>query len=131
MVSTAENQQRFAFGQALNLAIMKDKPENIENIFEFPNQLPSQELFETLLSNDRVLIKRIISTGQVTPAGEWYDQEQNEWLIVLQGSGELSYEDNSRIKLKTGDYLLIPAHLKHRVEYTSTEPPCIWLTVFF
>ena len=131
MVSTAENQQRFAFGQALNLAIMKDKPENIENIFEFPNQLPSQELFETLLNHDQVLIKRIISTGQVTPEGEWYDQEQNEWLIVLQGSGELSYEDNSRIKLITGDYLLIPAHLKHRVEYTSTEPPCIWLTVFF
>ena len=131
MVSTAENQQRFAFGQALNLVIMKDKPENIENIFEFPNQLPSQELFETLLNHDQVLIKRIISTGQVTPAGEWYDQEQNEWLIVLQGSGELSYEDNSRIKLKTGDYLLIPAHLKHRVEYTSTEPACIWLTIFF
>ena len=131
MVSTAENQQRFAFGQALNLAIMKDKPENIENIFEFPNQLPSQELFETLLNHDQVLIKRIISTGQVTPEGEWYDQEQNEWLIVLQGSGELSYEDNSRIKLKTGDYLLIPAHLKHRVEYTSTEPACIWLTIFF
>ena len=131
MVSTAENQQRFAFGQALNLAIMKDKPENIENIFEFPNQLPSQELFETLLNHDQVLIKRIISTGQVTPEGEWYDQEQNEWLIVLQGSGELSYEDNSRIKLITGDYLLIPAHLKHRVEYTSTEPACIWLTIFF
>lgn len=131
MVSTAGNQQRFAFGQALNLAIMKDKTENIENIFEFPNQLPSEELFETLLDHDQIAIKRIISTGQVTPAGEWYDQKQNEWLIVLQGSGELSYEDNSRINLKTGDYLLIPAHQKHRVEYTSTEPPCIWLTVFF
>jgi cupin 2 domain-containing protein len=103
----------------------------IENIFEFPNQLPAEELFETLLNHDQVVIKRIISTGQVTPAGEWYDQEQHEWLIVVQGSAELSYEDNSRIKLTTGDYLLIPAHQKHRVEYTSTEPPCIWLTVFF
>ncbi|PSB09944.1 cupin [Pleurocapsa sp. CCALA 161] len=103
----------------------------MENIFKFCAQLPAKELFETLWSNDQISIKRIISTGQITPAGEWYDQEQNEWLIVLQGSGELSYEDNSRIKLTTGDYLLIPAHLKHRVEYTSTEPPCIWLTVFF
>ncbi|NJL52782.1 MAG: cupin domain-containing protein [Hydrococcus sp. SU_1_0] len=103
----------------------------MENIFELPKQLPTAELFETLLNHDQITIKRIISTGQVTPVGEWYDQEQNEWLIVLQGEAELSYEDNSRIKLTTGDYLLIPAQQKHRVEYTSTEPPCIWLTVFF
>jgi cupin 2 domain-containing protein len=107
---------------------MKDQR---ENIFKLPEQLPPAELFETLWHNDQISIKRIISTGQVTPAGEWYDQEQNEWLIVLQGSAELSYEDNSRIKLIKGDYLLIPAHQKHRVEYTSTAPPCIWLTVFF
>ena len=103
----------------------------IENIFQLPNSLASTESIEKLLEKDSVLIERIISTGQVTPPGEWYDQEQNEWLIVLQGEGELSYKDNSRIKLTTGDYLLIPAHQKHRVEYTSTEPPCIWLTVFF
>jgi cupin 2 domain-containing protein len=110
---------------------MEAMKDHIENIFEFPDQLPPEELLETLLNHDQITIERIISTGQVTPPGEWYDQEQNEWLIVLQGSGELSYEDNSRIKLTTGDYLLIPAHQKHRVEYTSTEPPCIWLTVFF
>lgn len=107
----------------------------IKNIFELPEQLPGEELFETLFEtswhNDQISFKRIISTGQTTPEGEWYDQEQNEWLIVLQGSGELSYEDNSRIKLTTGDYLYIPAHQKHRVEYTSTEPPCIWLALFF
>ena len=102
----------------------------IANIFNLP-KLPPQELVETLLKSEDVLIERIVSTGQVTPPGEWYDQEQNEWLIVLQGEGELSYKDNSRIKLTTGDYLLIPAHQKHRVEYTSTKPPCIWLTVFF
>jgi cupin 2 domain-containing protein len=110
---------------------MEAMKNQIENIFELPEQLPTAELFETLWHNDQISIKRIISTGQVTPAGEWYDQEQNEWLIVLQGSGELSYEDNSRIKLNTGDYLLIPAHQKHRVEYTSMKPPCVWLTVFF
>jgi cupin 2 domain-containing protein len=103
----------------------------IKNIFELPEQLPPAELFETLWHDHQISLKRIISTGQITPAGEWYDQEQNEWLIVLQGSAELSYEDDSRIKLTTGNYLLIPTHQKHRVEYTSSEPPCIWLTVFF
>ena len=103
----------------------------ISNVFKLPQQLPQEELFEALLDNDQVLIERIVSTGQVTPEGKWYDQEKNEWLIILQGKGELGYEDGSRIKLTTGDYLFIPAHQKHRVEYTSTEPPCIWLTIFF
>jgi cupin 2 domain-containing protein len=103
----------------------------VRNIFKLPNKLPPVELLETLLDNDRVLIEKITSTGQVTPEGEWYDQDKDEWLILLQGKGELSYEDGSRIKLTSGDYLLIPAYHKHRVEYTSTEPPCIWLTIFF
>lgn len=102
----------------------------VKNIFKLPDELPPKELFETLLDN-KILIEKIISTGQVTPKGEWYDQDRDEWLIVLQGEGELSYEDGSRIKLTTGDYLFIFAHQKHRVEYTSTEPPCIWLTIFF
>lgn len=105
--------------------------DEVNNIFELPTQLPSQELFEALLDNDKILIERIVSTGQVTPPGKWYDQERDEWLVVLQGEGELSYEDGSRIKLTVGDYLYIQAHQKHRVEYTSTEPPCIWLTIFF
>ena len=107
---------------------MKDE---ISNIFELPAQLPQEELFEALFDNNKILIERIVSTGQVTPPGKWYDQEQDEWLIVLQGEGELSYENGSRIKLCKGDYLLIKAHQKHRVEYTSFEPPCIWLTIFF
>jgi cupin 2 domain-containing protein len=99
------------------------------NIFQLPSQLPSAELFESLLKNDRVLIERIISTGQTTPAGEYYDQDWDEWVILLQGEAELSYEDNSRIKLVAGDYVFIPAHQKHRVDYTSITPPCIWLAV--
>lgn len=102
-----------------------------ENIFELPEQLPSEELFETLLEHEKILIEKVVSSGQVTPTGDWYDQDRDEWLIVLQGEGELSYEDGSRIKLNKGDYQFIPARQKHRVEYTSTEPPCIWLTLFF
>lgn len=109
---------------------MNNQPK-IANIFDLPAELPTAELFETLVNNDKVLIEKVVSSGQITPPDDWYDQEKAEWLIVLQGEGELSYEDGSRIKLTSGDYLYIPAHKRHRVEYTSTEPPCIWLTIFF
>ncbi len=99
------------------------------NIFNLPASLPDEELFETLLKSENVLIERIISTGQTTPPGEWYDQEKDEWVILLQGKAELSYADGSKIKLSAGDYVFIPAHQKHRVEYTSSEPSCIWLAV--
>jgi len=101
----------------------------MSNIFKLPSPLPSSELFESLFLTEKVLIERIISTGQTTPPGEWYNQETDEWVILLQGKAELSYEDGEKIFLQAGEYLLIPAHVKHRVEYTSHEPPCIWLAV--
>ena len=101
------------------------------NIFNLPTQLPNTELLETLLRQENVVIERIVSKGQTTPSGKWYDQDRNEWVILLQGKAELSYVDNSRIKLTKGDYLYIPAHQKHRVEYTSIDPVCIWLAIHF
>ena len=100
-----------------------------KNIFQLPTPLPNRELIEAIASTDNMAIERIISTGQTTPAGQWYDQERDEWVILLQGEAILSYEDNSRIELVAGDYILILAHQKHRVEYTSVEPPCIWLAI--
>ncbi|MBW4651429.1 MAG: cupin domain-containing protein [Kastovskya adunca ATA6-11-RM4] len=99
------------------------------NIFHLPTELSAEELFEPLVSGEAVLIERIISTGQTTPEGEWYDQERYEWVILLQGEAKLTYLDGSSISLQAGDYVLIPAHQKHRVEHTSAEPPCIWLAV--
>lgn len=99
------------------------------NIFELPLSLPNQELFEPLVSGNNILIERIISTGQTTPPGEWYDQNRDEWVILLQGEASLAYADGSKKKLTPGDYIFIPAHQRHRVEYTSYEPPCIWLAV--
>lgn len=101
----------------------------MNNIFNLPPSLPNEELFESIVVNDSILIEKIISTGQTTPSGEWYDSDRDEWVILLQRKAILSYEDGSQIKLKAGDYLFIPAHQKHRVEYTSTSPPCIWLAV--
>ncbi|MGF1540531.1 MAG: cupin domain-containing protein [Pleurocapsa sp.] len=103
----------------------------MNNIFNLPTQLPPTELFETLLSQKNIVIERIVSQGQISPPGKWYNQEKHEWVILLQGEAELSYADNSRIKLTKGDYLYIPAHQKHRVEYTTIEPVCIWLAINF
>ena len=101
----------------------------MQNIYELPQVLDHLEKFEQIVSGNNIQIERIISTGQTTPLGQWYDQELDEWGILLQGESELSYADDTRIKLKAGDYLLIPAHTKHRVEYTSIDPACIWLAV--
>ena len=99
------------------------------NIYKLPQEVSQLEKFEQIVSGKNIQIERIVSTGQTTTSGQWYDQELDEWVILLQGEAELSYVDNTKIKLKTGDYLLIPAHTKHRVEYTSIEPACIWLAV--
>ncbi len=101
------------------------------NIFQIPSQIPEQELFETLLNTKDILIERIISTGQTTPPGEWYDQETDEWVILLQGKAQLSYENGRTVDLLPGDYLLLKAHEKHRVEATSNNPVCIWLAIHF
>lgn len=101
----------------------------MNNIFQLPESLLDQELFEPLIETDQLLIERIISTGQTTPEGEWYDQMRDEWVLLLQGEAQLMYEDGRTIDLKAGDYLLIPARQRHRVSYTSSNPACIWLTI--
>ena len=101
------------------------------NLFTLPEPLPSEETFETLINSSGVHIERIISTGQTTPADQWYDQSEDEWVVLLQGDAVLSYEDGSSLPLTVGDYVLIPAHTRHRVAYTSQSPPCIWLAIHF
>ena len=101
----------------------------LTNIFNLPANLPEVEVFEAIISSPNILIERIISTGQTTPEGEWYNQEKDEWVILLQGQANLVYKDGSSIQLQTGDYILIPAHCQHRVNYTSINPPCIWLAI--
>ncbi|MBD1825835.1 cupin domain-containing protein [Cyanobacteria bacterium FACHB-DQ100] len=101
----------------------------IGNIFEIGERSLDRELFEPLIETDQLLVERIISTGQTTPEGEWYDQPRDEWVLLLQGEAQLMYEDGRTIDLKAGNYLLIPAHQKHRVSYTSNNPACIWLAI--
>jgi cupin 2 domain-containing protein len=76
-----------------------------------------------------VLVERIVSTGQASPPDRWYAQHRDEWVVLLQGEAELAYDDGSRLGLGPGDYVLISAGERHRVEWTREDPPCIWLAV--
>ena len=104
----------------------------MNNLFaNLHTEIPS-ELIESLLEKPGVRIERIVSHGQVTADGEWYDQEENEWVIVLRGRARLRLEgDEQTLEMGPGDYLDIPAHQRHRVEWTDTDEPTIWLAVFY
>lgn len=90
------------------------------------------ELFTKLLTGRSFKLERIVSTGHATPDGEWYDQDQAEWVAVLKGSASLRFENDPKLRtLREGDYLLIPPHARHRVEATDPYRPTVWLTVHF
>jgi cupin 2 domain-containing protein len=98
------------------------------NIFaDLPQHLP-KELVQTILTAAQVRIERIISHGHASAKGFWYDQDQHEWVIVLKGAARLQFEDKI-VEMGPGDYINIPAHRKHRVEWTTPDEPTIWLGV--
>ncbi len=108
----------------------------MKNIFKLPKavHLPLQEeFFETLLHMKDVRVERIISQGQCSPRGFWYDQEQDEWIVLLQGSAEITTKDEqgkeTLWRLEAGDHMLLKAHCKHRVEKTSSSPQAVWLAL--
>ena len=103
----------------------------MNNLFdEIPDSLPT-ELISVLTRNRFVRIERIVSLGHTSPETSWYDQEQHEWVLLVQGAATLLFEDGHSVDLRAGDYLLIPAHQKHRVAWTTPEAKTIWLAVFF
>lgn len=107
---------------------IEDVVADIKNIFdELPQQLP-KELVQILIQAADVRIERIISHGHASPADFWYDQPQNEWVIVLRGAARLQFED-AVIEMKPGDFVNIPAFNKHRVDWTTPDEPTVWLGV--
>ena len=98
------------------------------------NNIPDdlrQERFETLVTTGTVRIERIISKGHASPAGEWYDQERNEFVLVLKGAGRLQFEDGRVISMEAGDWLEIPAQARHRVIWTDETSETVWLAVHY
>jgi cupin 2 domain-containing protein len=102
------------------------------NIFEHVLRGAVDEEFTELLALNRVRIERIVSTGQASPPGFWYEQAWSEWVLLLSGSAGLLFEDEPIPRALTrGDYLLITAGKRHRVEWTDATEPTIWLAVHF
>ena len=114
----------------------EDKKIKHENLFTPVKKTP-EEFLEVLFKNNlnyldkdsAVRIERIVSQGHVSPEDFWYDQDEGEWVAVLQGEAELEFKDY-KIKLNSGDYIFIKPHELHRVIYTSSQPQCVWLAVF-
>ncbi len=98
---------------------------------ELPEHLP-EELFTTLLQTPHFRIERIVSQGHVSPTDFWYDQAEHEWVVVLKGAARLGFEgEQQSVEMRPGDFLHIPAHQKHRVEWTTPDEPTVWLAIFY
>ena len=104
----------------------------MRNLFaDLPTDVP-EEVVEVLTDNQHVRIERIVSTGYTSLDGFCYDQEEHEWVVVVKGEAKLLCEgDKEPIHMKPGDYVNIPAHRKHRVEWTTPAEPTVWLALFF
>ena len=93
---------------------------------------PPEELVDVLAETATVRIERIVSHGHSSPEGFWYDQDQPEWCLVLQGAARLVLQGrDTPLSLKRGDWVNIAAHQKHRVEWTSDTEPTVWLCVYY
>jgi len=108
----------------------------MKNLFaDIPENLPDNikdELFDTLVQTPCFRVERIVSRGHCSPPGFWYDQDENEWVILLKGSAGLRFEAQEGILvLNPGDYLHIDRRLRHRVEWTDPKQETVWLAVYY
>ena len=104
----------------------------MQNLFAaIPDDL-SRELFDTLLDTDSFRVERIVSHGHASPPGFWYDQDQAEWIVVLQGAARIRFATHDKpVEMQPADWINIDAHEKHRVEWTTPEGPTIWLAIHY
>lgn len=100
------------------------------NLFSFIPAVIPHEIVEILLETSDFRMERIVSHGHSSPTDFWYDQEQDEWVLLIKGAARLRFEDRV-LEMKPGDYINIPAHTKHRVDWTHPDEPTIWLVVFY
>jgi cupin 2 domain-containing protein len=101
----------------------------MDNIFENLSRQAADEELTNLLRRPGLRIERIVSTGQASPPGFWYDQPHDEWVILLKGAAGLAVEGEGKRKLKPGDYVFLPAHKRHRVTHTAADEPTVWLAL--
>jgi cupin 2 domain-containing protein len=99
----------------------------VKNIFVDYDQVPDGENFLTLFENRSVKIEKIVSHSHSSPAGFWYDQAEEEWVIVLRGAAALEFAGGEIVDMKEGDYVIIPRSVRHRVARTGKDT--VWLAV--
>lgn len=103
----------------------------MKNFFAVPDAVRtpgSNECFTPLLTGEHGLrVERIVSWGHVTPEDTWYDQDTDEWVLLVAGQARLAFADGREVSLAAGEELFLPRGLRHRVVYTST--PCLWLAI--
>ena len=110
---------------------MPPTPLQADNLLkDIPAELP-EELFRTLLATPSVRIERVLSRGQASPEGFWYDQDEAEWVVVLAGAARLRMEGDEPLGMTAGTFINIPAHRRHRVEWTHPTEVTVWLGVFY
>ena len=98
-----------------------------DNLFVPPAGTPGEETITTLIRHPAFTLEQIVSRGATSPDGFWYDQDRDEWVLLLRGEAELLFESGETIRLTAGDPLLIPAHCRHRLERTSADS--VWLAL--
>jgi cupin 2 domain-containing protein len=102
------------------------------NLFDAaPGGRPEAEEITALAEGAGARIERIVSHGQASPPGFWYDQDRPEWVTLLQGEAAVEFADGATVRLRPGDHLTIAAHARHRVAWTSSAPPAVWLAVHY
>lgn len=100
------------------------------NIFNDIKVDKTKEEFKEILKSENIRIERIVSNGQISEEDFWYDQDENEFVLILDGKAILEFEEKE-VVLQKGDCFDIKAHIKHRVKYTSKDKPTVWLAVFY
>ena len=105
----------------------------MDSIFAgLPRSTATDEQFSELLKRPGLRIERIVSTGQSSPEGFWYDQPEGEWVLLIQGAARLRFADEAKPRqLKAGDFVDIAPHRRHRIDWTTTEQPTIWLAIHY
>jgi cupin 2 domain-containing protein len=99
----------------------------VRNVFTDRLKRVDREEFSTLFENSSAKVERIVSHSHSSPPGFWYDQDWDEWVVIMRGSATLEFEDNELVELKEGDCMTIAKHVKHRVARTSAQT--VWLAV--
>src|SRR5581483_5622820 len=100
------------------------------NIFSFLPGVSAEEIADTILCAADVRIERILSRGHASPEGFWYDQDEHEFVVLLTGAARLRFEDRV-LEMTPGSCVEIPAHRRHRVEWTAAQEPTIWLAIHY